>query len=110
MQLKAVMTERDKLAGQAMSLATVLGATTCTPAAQLPLGTAVFAASGNGEVAGAGAAIGGDKTTAAAAAGGAAGGKGPTPAQLKELGQLMQRLTKENAALIRARYALDQRM
>ena len=90
------MTERDNLAGQAMSLATVLGATTCTAAA------AVAHSDGEGAAAGA---AGGGGSAAASVAGGPNGGlkPGPTPAQLKELGQLMQRLTKENAALMRAR-------
>jgi hypothetical protein len=105
MQVEALTTERDKLAGQNVSLAAAFSAS-CTAAAR----TSDTAAGGVAHHAqGPGAAAGGDGDSSAVPAAAAqapaprGGGQVPRGAQLKELGHLMQRLTQDNAALLRQR-------
>lgn len=103
LQLAAAGAERDSLAQQNAALASVLGKTLGAEASSSSAAASADRAQGGvGPRTPAQSETGGAAASGAAAAG---GGAVPTPAQMKEIGVLMQRLTRENAALIKARWA-----
>lgn len=98
-QLATYVSERDSLAQQNAALASALsGRLTGDDLRFLnPLQSdsgAAAATADSRSVSANGALAGSSSTT---------GGSAPSPAQLKKIGQLMEKLTKENAALIKAR-------
>lgn len=99
MQLATAGAERDSLAQQNAALASALG--TKLGAESSGTAAAVAATAGSGKAA----PSTGPRTPPQSETGIAspAGAGIPTPAQMKEIGMLMQRLTKENAALMKAR-------
>jgi hypothetical protein len=101
LQLAAAGAERDNLAQQNAALASVLGKMLGAEPSSSSEAASVSADRAQGGV---GPRTPAQSETGGAAAAAAAAGAAPTPAQMKEIGVLMRRLTKEKAGLIKARW------
>jgi hypothetical protein len=103
LQLATAGAERDSLAQQNAALASALGSKLgADPSSSTDASLAGPVSASMGQAGGVG-----PRTPAQSETGGAAAAAAgtPTPAQMKEIGVLMQRLTRENASLIKARWA-----